>query len=225
MRKLTVPFAVAGLMAWGALGCEVNEGAPTSDTTQQTDTQGDTTTADTTETDTTEPDPEYYAVFLDDLWDGRCATSGYGAHGADIDAVGLFEGESHIAWLDADFIDAEFTPSCPSHDKSQDPKRAAGAPDGNVGSGTGFYSLAGGWLIGEFVGAPLIIPGYELVVYEVDSSYTWSGGAGRNDPYEVYVATSIDCVNEGPGFRNSCMVRLTGSQGANGSATIPVVGF
>ncbi len=215
MRWLTL--AVTGLTAFGMVACEVQDGE--GDTTQTDTSTGNDTMEQDTSTETA-----YYAVFLEDLWDGRCLTSSVGAHGADIDAIGLYDENGDVLWVDA--ADNEFDSNvCPKYGYSN-VNAVKGAPDGELvpDQNTTFYSLAGGWLIAEFTGQAQIIPGYELSIYEIDDAYCPdTGSCVGSEPYEIYLATDLDCVNTGANFRNECMVFL--SDEAEGSVTVKLTSF
>jgi len=219
MKKLMLPFAVMGVMALGTQACEVQNGE--SDTITETDTftPTDTLTAE----DTTPVVTPYYAVFLDDMAPVKCSTSSSGAHGSDIDAVALWDGNDLVGYLDS--TDADHPTDCSKYG-FDDQNEAKGAPDGKLTEG--FYSLSFGWLIGEFDNAAEIVSGYEITVYEIDDDACTAAGLNSSncvgsEPYAVYVATDLDCVNTGGDFRNTCMVML--SDTAEGTATVPASGF
>lgn len=226
MKKRMLPFAVLGMIALGAQACEVQEGdgdaSPTD--TLQPDAAGDTFTQDTTI-----PTTEYFAVFLEDRSEVRCATSNSGAHGADIDAVALWDGNDLVGYLDT--TDAEHPGNCDTYG-FDDTNQAEGAPSATPKLNEGFYSLSYGWLIGEFDGQAAIVPGYEMTVYEIDDDVCIAAGLNPNtncvgsEPYSIYVATDLDCVNQGTDVddaKSLCMVLISGT--AEGTATVPLSGF
>jgi len=222
MKKLMLPFVVMGVMALGVQACEVQGGDE--DATTDTFTPTDTTETDTfTEQDTTVA-TEYYAVYLEDLSEVRCATSNSGAHGADIDAVALFDGSTLVGYLDT--IDADHPTDCDTYG-FDDTAEAKGAPQANPKLTEGFYSLSFGWLIGEFDGAAQILSGYDITVYEIDDDACTAAGLNPNtncvgsEPYALSIATGLDCVNETD--PNACMVFI--SDQAEGTATLPLSGF
>ncbi|TNF37121.1 MAG: hypothetical protein EP329_03950 [Deltaproteobacteria bacterium] len=221
MKKLMLPFAVMSVLALGVQACEV-QGGEEDDTFTTTDTV--TTTDTTTTEDTTVAATEYYAVFLEDLSEVRCATSSSGAHGADIDAVALFDGNDLVGYLDV--IDADHPTDCSTYGHD-DTSEAKGAPSSDASLTKGYYSLSFGWLIGEFDGAAQIVSGYEIVVYEIDDAYCTAAGLNPgvncvgSEPYAVSIATGLDCVNESD--PNACMLFI--SDTAEGTATVPLSGF
>lgn len=218
MKKLMLPFAVMGVLALGVQACEVQGG-----TEDDTFTGTDTVTIDdtTTTNDTTVAATEYYAVYLEDLSEVRCATSSSGAHGADIDAVALFDGNTLVGYLDT--VDAEHPTDCDTYGHD-DTALAKGAPNGSLTEG--FYSLSFGWMIGEFENTAQILSGYDLTVYEIDDQACIDAGFNAtncvgSEPYSVSVATGLDCVNESD--PNACMVFI--SDQAEGTTTLPLSGF
>ena len=223
MKKLMLPFAVMGVMALGAQACEVQDDGsdtvnPPADTISGTDTL-------TPPQDTVQPPTQYYAVFLEDMSEVRCATSASGAHGADIDAVALWDGNDLVGYLDT--TDADHPTDCSKYG-FDDQNEAKGAPQANPKLTEGFYSLSFGWLIGEFENAAEILPGYDITVYEIDDDACTAAGLNPgvncvgSEPYAVYVAEDFDCVNA-TDFRNTCMVQI--SDEAEGTATVPLSGF
>lgn len=234
MRKILLPFAVMGTLSLPLVACDVED--TDADATDSTQTDSDTSGTDTG-TDTT-PDevegPTYTAVIVDDSQifpthrsDGGnpCATaaSPLNAHGADIDAVGLFNDGSLIGYL-GDAIDYKEGGLCPNKESTMmDPNEAAGAPNAKIDEG--FVSLGGGYLTGEFAGAPVIQVGDVITVYEVGKKCgTNTSCGGVDEGYEVFVAEDIDCVNVGAGYPYAtCAVKL--SDTAKGETDIPVTGF
>ena len=66
-----------------------------------------------------------------------------------------------------------------------------------------------------------ILPDYIVSVHEVDDEYCMGiANCVGSEPYDVYLATDLDCVNTGEDFRDTCMVKLTGNEGAEGSTRI-----
>ncbi len=227
MRKILVPFALSGLLALPMVACDV-ESLDGEDTSGNTDTGGgntDTGSGNTDtgggNTDTTTP-TEYFAVLVDDSAffsthraDGGnpCATSSVGAHGADIDAVGLFDGSTVLGYFAT--VDVQTGSQCEVADKYKADAEATGAPNGTLTEN--FVSLGGGALIGEFENQVQVLPGYTLVVYEVGKDV-----GGIDEKYDVFVATELDCINQD---RASCTVKVTGTDGAAGEGTFPLSGF
>lgn len=230
MRKLMLPFAIIGLLASPMLACDVE------DTADGDTSSSDTTTTDGTTTDTgpgeTVTGPTYAAVIVDDsqifpthrvVGTDPCATasSPLNAHGADIDAVGLFSGATLIGYFD--FVDYQEGGLCPNKQNTRtDPDDAKGAPDASLTEG--FVSLGGGFLIGEFSGGTALESGDIITVYEVGSKCGNNTSCGGVDEgYEVFVATELDCVNQSAYPYGSCAIKL--SDTAKGEANIPVSGF
>lgn len=236
MKKILLPLALMGTMALPMVACDVED--PAGDATDTTtDTTPGETTGDTGPGDTTEPD-KYFAVIVDDSQIfpthrkvggvqctdpaasgcNPCATSSVGAHGADIDAIGLFDGNLLIGYLDV--VDYEGGPLCDL--AMNDPDQAKGAPNASLTDR--FVSLGGGFLTGEFAGQAQIQTGDTIIVYEVGTKCANSQSCGGVDEgYEVFVAFDIDCVNEANYPYASCGIKL--SDDAEGEATIPVSGF
>ena len=227
MRKILLPFAMMGALAMPLVACDVqDEGDGTdatnpSDGTNPTDTTGDTGGG-----------THYFAVIVTDsqifpthrtVGTDPCATasSPLNAHGADIDAVGLFSGSSLIGYFDTvDYAEGGLCPNKLS--TMMNPDEAKGAPDASLTEG--FVSLGGGWLIGEFSGQPELQSGDTLVVYEVGSKCSGNTSCGGVDEgYEVFVAEDLDCVNSGPYPYGSCAKKM--SDDAEGESTIPLSGF
>ncbi len=241
MRIPTTAIAIASVATLGLLSaCEVQGGLDGFPYPTPTGHSGGATDPGATDPGATDPgdlDPgygepqpapeptKYYAVFIEDDWDARCATSGVGAHGADIDAVGLWDptldpdNPELIGWLDV--VDMELDRATCDTYGFADPDLAIGPPDGELTEG--FYSLAGGWLIGEFDHQVEILPHYIITVHEIDDTFceglSWCVGS---EGYSVSIATDLDCVNTGPDFRDTCMVPVTGPEGAEGSTVLPL---
>ncbi len=239
MKRHTInTMTILALTAFAATGCDValgdtdlpggdlpttpTPGEPTDDWPSTDDPNGLDDPA------VTDAEPVYYAVFVEDRWNGRCATSSVGAHGADIDAIGLWDPSGNpdepelVGWLE--FVDMEFSGNECDEYGYTDVDEALGGPDASLTKN--FFSLSGGWLIGEFESQVEILPHYEITVHEVDDAFCggYSSCVG-SEGYDVYLATDLDCVNTGPDFRDSCMMQLTGSGGAEGSITLPVPDF
>lgn len=236
MRKILLPFAVMGTLSLPLVACDVeNTDADATDTNTQSDS--DTTGTDTTPDEVTPP--TYKAVIIDDsqifpthrtVGTDPCATASgpLFAHGADIDAVGLFTVSGATAtllgYLDGDAIDYKEGGLCPNKQNTMiDESQAAGAPNAKIDEG--FVSLGGGYLTGEFTGSPSIQVGDQITVFEVGKKCgTNTNCGGTDEGYEVFVAEDIDCVNVGNGYPYStCAVRL--SDEAKGETDIPVSGF
>lgn len=154
---------------------------------------------------------QFFAVFIDDSgFEGTCSPTG--AHGADIDAVALYDGDTRVAYLDTVELGTDSGgSSCESVADFSAASAALGPPDGD--SSGGFVSLNGGWLVGEFEWAAEIVSGYSLRIYEV----------GSDEAYDIYIAGELGCVHSGPSFRTDCMLRI-GSE-VVGEATVLVTGF
>jgi hypothetical protein len=220
MRLIILPFALTGLVAT-APGCDVEDplgelGGTDTSTTGGTDTSTGGTDTSTGGTDTVTPaEPEFFAVIVDDSAifpthrsDGGnpCATSSAKAHGADLDAVELRDDTgASLGYLDSVRLalgtvcdnDSRFEPIADEYRVADEVK---GAPDGKLTEN--FVSLGGGYVIGEFAGAPLILPGYTIVVYEVGSDE-----GGQDEGFELFVAEDLSCGQSG-GDRTACQVRI-----------------
>ena len=214
MKKLMLPFLAMGVMTLGIQACETQGGdADVTDTFTPTDTVGTDTNVGT---DTTVVSTTYYAVYLEDDPNDLVCHSSSGAEGADIDAVGLFDGEDLVGYLDT--IDAERMDSncTQGHD---DTAEAKGTPNGTLNEN--YYSLGFGWLIGEFDGAAEILSGYDIVVYEIDDAFCAGiSSCIGSEPYTVSIATSLDCAREAdPG---ACSHYIGEGEG---TATLSLSGF
>jgi hypothetical protein len=224
MRKILLPFAMIGLISLPLVGCDV-EGEGETDTDTITPLDGDTgVNPDTT------PTTEYRAIIVDDdgifqnhrvVGTDPCATSSVGAHGADIDAVGLFEdnGTTLVGYFDT--VQAKLGTTCTMGTQYTNPTQARGTPNGTLTAN--FVSLGGGAIIGEFGSTIQIFEGDVVVVYEVGTKCgndTTCGGV--DEGYNVFVADRLDCLDR---TRSACQVKVTGSEGAKGEATITLTGF
>ncbi len=231
MKKILLPLALMGTMALPMVACDVED--PAGDATDTTtDTTPGETTGDTGPGDTTEPD-KYFAVIVDDsqifpthrvVGTDPCATASppLYAHGADIDAIGLFDADLLIGYLDV--VDYQEGGICTGNRATgpTDPDQAKGAPNATITER--FVSLGGGFLTGEFAGQAQIQSGDTIVVYEVGTKCGNNQNCGGQDEgYEVFVAFDLDCVNEANYPYASCGIKL--SDDAEGEATIPVSGF
>jgi len=236
MRRIIVSLALSGLVSTSLVACDVEDPfVPGTDTTQP-----DTTQPDTTQPDTTQPGGDYQAVIVDDteyFKDHRannsastnpCATAGGvdGAHGADIDAVGLFNGSSLIGYFDTVRLEIALTGKCfddympissgfRAENNYTNPEDVKGAPQGKLNEG--FVSLEGGYVIGEFDDGAYVEPGYTIIVYEVFSN------EATKEMFDVYVATDIDC-GSGGSSRAGCSI-LIGSGKGEQSFVIPMSAF
>lgn len=233
MRKYLLPFALTGLISLPLAACDVEEGEGDTITGDTSDTSGGDT--DTTQPDTT-PTVTYRAIIVDDSeifpthrtdpTQNPCATAGFnntgdGAHGADIDAVGLFDpdGTTLVGYFDT--IDGAIGTQCDglsnyTPNRFTDINNAKGTPDATLTSG--FVSLSGGALTGEFDGGVELLEDDVVVIYEVGSK-----DGGTDEGYHVFVSQRLDCLNGGS--RASCQFKVTGSQGAKGEAPVTLSGF
>jgi len=221
MRKILVPFALLGLVSLPLTACDVQEGDGDADTTG---TSPDVTTTPQDTADTAPP--RYFALIVDDsdFFDGRCATSASGAHGADIDAVELITDQSDSYFFDA--VKYEPGTTCTVGDNHDNPSEVKGAPNGSLSDG--FVALGGGLVAGEFDASAIeILAGYNVVVYEIDDDYCTAAGLtpGVNcvgsEGYHVYITEQLSCV----GTSGCSTKRITDSDGAEGEAQIPLSGF
>jgi hypothetical protein len=231
MRNTLLSFAFTGIMAFPLVACDVEDGGDATDATDTTQTETDATTTDTGPGDTIQT-TEYFAVIVDDsnifpthrvVGTDPCATasSPLNAHGADIDAVGLFDGASLVGYFE--FVDYQMGNFCPNKANTMtDPNQALGAPNATLTER--FVSLVGGFLIGEFQGSPVIQSGDIITVYEVGSKCGNNTSCGGVDEgYEVFVAEDLDCVNTANYPYSSCAIKLSNT--AKGESNIPVTGF
>lgn len=179
------------------------------------------------------PPVAYYAVIVDDSRvfashrgdDGdpcETAVAPLYAHGADIDAVGLFRGDDLLGYFQlVDYVEGGVCEGARANTMT-DRTRAVGAPDAQVDRG--FVSLGGGSLIGEFDFQARILSGDTVVVYEVGTRCgTDEACGGVDEGYEVFVARDLDCVNLGGYPYSSCALQVASD--ASGEASVPLSGF
>lgn len=229
MRKILLPFAMTGLLSMPLVGCDVEDGDTDTDTTAPNDV-GDTTQPD--DTDTVTP-ATYTAIIVDDseifpthrtVGSDPCATSGFnnggdGAHGADIDAVGLYESDGTTLVGFYDVVDGALGTACDNKpnttpNRFTDINQAKGAPNATLSSG--FVSLSGGAIVGEFDGGVELFAGDVVIVYEVGAVQ-----GGTTDAYDVFVADRLDCLTSGN--RASCQKKVASV--SKGETTVPLSGF
>lgn len=228
MRKILLPFAMTGLISLPLVACDVEEGTEDGDTISG-DTN-DTTGGDTNVQPDTTPTTEYRSIIVDDdgifqnhrqVGTDPCVTSSVGAHGADIDAVGLFEsdGETLVSYFDT--VQAKLGTTCDIAAAYSDPTEAKGTPNGSLTAN--FVSLGGGAIAGEFVDSAQLLEDDVIVVYEVGTKCGNDTSCGGVDEgYHVWVADRQDCLDK---TRASCAFRVTGGEGAKGEASVPLTGF
>ncbi len=225
MRRIVLPLALTGLVAT-APGCDVEtlDDLGTTDTstgggTTDTSTGGGTTDTSTGTDIETPVETQYLAVIVDDseyfpnhrpAGQDPCVTSSNDAHGADIDAVELRDDMGgSLGYLDSVRLGlgticdtSSYGPIAPEFTVADEVK---GAPDGKLTEN--FVSLGGGYLIGEFAGAPLILPGYTIVVYEIGSDV-----GGTDEGFDLFVAEDLSCGQSGAD-RSACQVKLGEGEG------------
>ncbi|MEZ4265324.1 MAG: hypothetical protein R3F39_03010 [Myxococcota bacterium] len=244
VQRFCVPGATQTCLCVGAVGgaqvcddsgtkwlsCECATPTPdvVVDTTPTPDAAVDTTPTPDAVVDTT-PTPDavvpvtYHAVFIQDHWDGiNCGSINPAkmSPGADIDAVELLSGTTILGYFDVVRGETNPTQNAKCDNGFNDPNAAKGAPDATKNY-ENYFSLYGGWLIGEFAGAAEIQPGDTIKVYELGQSHPLST-EGADEPYEVWIATGLDCV-EDPEPQANCMVQL--STEVLGTATLSVPAF
>jgi hypothetical protein len=218
MRKILVPFALMGLTSLPFAACDVEDGdGDTTDTTNQPDTSGDT--ADVPE------EIHFYTIVVDDTdrFDGRCATSSSGAHGADINAVELSNGSGSLGFFVDGSIVYQPGTDCTIGDNHDNPEEAAGDPgDGSLTDG--FVSLGGGLIAGEITAASVeLLPGYTVEVFEIDDDFCAGiSSCVGSEPYDVWITEENACLTT----RTDCeTVTITGTDGAEGTSTTTLAGF
>lgn len=211
MRRILVPFALGGLLSASVVACDVEDPFnPSTDTTNGSDTAIGTDTNIPPE-DTAVVEDEYYAVIVDDseifpthriVGTDPCATNReQGAHGADIDAVAMFdENNNLIGYFESVRLAAGTQCEIPA--KFADIGNVKGEPDLSINEG--FVSLGGGYVIGEFDESALILPGHSIQVFEIDKDV---GSTGADEGYDVFVATDLGCGQSG-GSRSGCQVKI-----------------
>lgn len=226
MRRIILPLALTGLVTT-APGCDVEDPLGDIGTEDDTSTPGGTDTStggtdtSTGGTDTETPvTTEYFAIVVDDSEEfathrpagqDPCATSSVGAHGADIDAVELRdENGGSLGYYDS--VRLEIGAACENNDRFdpvadvyRDADQSKGEPDGTLTEN--FVALGGGYIIGEFTGAPVILPGYTVVVYEVGADV-----GGQDEGFSVYVAEDLSCGQNG-GDRTACQIKIGSGDG------------
>ena len=179
----------------------------------------------------------YYAVLVEDIFNGKCGSSG--APGADIDAVELQDDEGNslgywdvatmMANPDGDttctYDAAKDTDENGVDDIYEDASQAEGAPDGTLT--TNFVSLYGGWIIGEFANTAdgdelYVMSGDTLVIHEVGKANP-NVGEGIDEAFSVGVATELDCVNQ-ENWRETCYISQ-GDLDGYGSVVVAIEGM
>lgn len=224
MRAILLSLSILSLVLATPACDDVVDGDPdaTGDTTPEPDATGDT--------DTVEPEPpEYRAALIRDLWlldetiedkrnDG--CRSAQGADGADIDAV-LLVLPDNVAYA-GEFVDAYIPSGLCDNEDYFDTDLAKGEPDGDLSGG--FVTLRGGWLLVEFEDQLVIQEDDAIVTHEIGVE---NHGASGEDPYEVYLATSLECVSDladksdFEAVKAACNARLL-SDAADGESTATV---
>lgn len=159
-------------------------------------------------------------IFQQHRSENLCATSSLGAHGADIDSVGLFEADGATLLGYFTTVRAKLGTSCDIAEQHSDPSEAVGAPDGTLT--TNFVSLGGGAIIGSFGDSIAIEPGHVVVVYEIGDNFCAGIPTCVGDEcFQVFLAPDLDCLD---GDRSKCQVRLT-AEDACGEVAIAMSGF
>ncbi len=122
------------------------------------------------------------AVLIQDLWSGNC--SSFNASGADITAAALYDQDGQLISYFTEVIGDIGTATCNNNYTSI--ASVAGDPDAN----NSYVALQGGWVLGTFGGQP-ILPGFTVGVFEIGI-----GEGGTDEPYQVYLATGLDCPDQ-----------------------------
>lgn len=209
MRKILVPFALIGLCSLPMVACDVEDGDE--DATTNTNPSGTNPTDD----NDTSPTVNYEAVIVDDSaqFNGRCATSSSGAHGADIDAVELVRGSDSYLVAGVNYQPGTVCPIGATHKNPEDVK---GAPQDDLN--TGYVSLGGGSVTVTFLSQVFIQDGDEIIVYEVgDTACGNITSCVGDEAFSVYLANDLDCEKD----TADCDV-LKLSDEAGGESTISV---
>ncbi len=212
MRKLLTSLVIGLSTLAVVAACDVENGTDTDGGTTLTD-GGSTDT--TTGADTTTGETRYYAIRVDDSPNYTCSKN-QKAHGADIDAVGLYDGDTSLGWFADVTGQIGDAANCddPVASKHTNFDEVKGAPDGTLSDG--YVALGGGYVIGEFTSRTELVPAYTVQVIEVGVQECGDVGC-KDEDYSVSAATDINCAD------NSCMVLL--SDQAAGHATIPLTGI
>ncbi|MEZ4265323.1 MAG: hypothetical protein R3F39_03005 [Myxococcota bacterium] len=210
----------------GWLNCECIETTPDAvvDTTPTPDAVVDTTPTPDATVDAV-PDvvvaPRYHAVYIEDHWDGIGCGSAIQTRmspGADIDAVELLDGDTILGTFDVVRGQPNPTGDTECENGFSDPSAAKGPPDATQNF-ENYFSLHGGWLIGEFANALEVTPGDTVKVYELGTSHPLST-EGADEPYEVWIATGLECVDD-PDPQANCMVQLSAEVVGTGTVAVP----
>ena len=154
MRKLLTSLVIGFATLAVVAACDVQSSDTDGGSTVLTDTTGSDAT---TGTDTTTGETHYYAIRVDDSPNYACSKN-QKAHGADIDAVGLYDGDTSLGWF------ADVTGKIGDAANCDDPVGAShtnfdlvkGAPDGTLSDG--YVALGGGYVIGEFTSRTELVP-------------------------------------------------------------------
>ena len=216
LKRIVLSVVTGALVVLPMVGCD--ETVDGTDTINLPDVNPDTSLPDTIVTRT------YSAVYILDHWDGiNCGSTDPAkmSPGADIDAVELLNGIDLLGTFDV--VRGESNPDANTKCEANgfdDPNLAKGAPDA-TGNFENYFSLHGGWIIGEFTNATEIQAGDTIKIYELGQSHPLST-EGNDEPYEAFIATEIACVDDADPQVN-CMIQLTAE--AEGTATLPVAAF
>jgi hypothetical protein len=215
LKRIVLSVVTGALVVLPMVGCD--ETVDGTDTINLPDVVADTSLPDTIVTRT------YSAVYIQDQWDGiNCGSTDPAkmSPGADIDAVELLNGTDLLGTFDV--VRGESNPDANTKCQNgfDDPNLAKGAPDA-TGNFENYFSLYGGWIIGEFTNATEIQAGDTIKIYELGQSHPLST-EGNDEPYEAFIATEIACVDDADPQVN-CMIQLTAE--AEGTATLPVAAF
>ncbi|MCB9729456.1 MAG: hypothetical protein H6744_08860 [Deltaproteobacteria bacterium] len=214
LSRIVLALTAGAIIALPMIGCDETTD---SDIITNPDTVSDTSVPDTTVTTT------YSAVYIQDQWDGiNCGSSDASrmSPGADIDAVELLDGTSVIGTFDVVRGMSNPTNNTKCSNAFDDPDLAKGPPDATKNF-ENYFSLYDGWLIGEFTNAAEIQSGDTIKIYELGPSSPLAT-EGKDEPYEAYIATGIDCVDDSDPTVN-CMIQIAAT--ALGTATLTVPAF
>lgn len=216
----SVCVALCGPFMWG---CESDGGARCEGDTASCGDGSADTDSDVAQPEVT-PETRRRAIIVDDdglfqnhrqVGSDPCLTSSSGAHGADIDAVALFEADGTTLVSYFASVRGKAGTTCSIAPAFSDATAAIGAPDGTL---TGqFFSLGGGAISGSFEADLDVVDGDVLVVYVVGAC-----GDGVDDAYHVFVADTLDCIDRN---RSTCAVRITKDAGAKCQDGISLSGF
>lgn len=158
----------------------------------------------------------YYAVIVEDDWDGTCASPSTKGEGFDLDAIALYDSADQLVGYAHSVLNRGVVgdTGCGYDNGHADPSEALGAPDGDKDSG--YVSLNRGGIGAEFApNSPVIRSSDVIEVFETSCSTC------SDEPFVLKLASTRDCVVAPQG----CSILELGSGTGNTSFTVPGAAF